>query len=104
MLAELSGQSSVSEQAQTDQVAGQLWSALGSNLSQKSACSIFPLWAILRDQENLTEDNLKRFLSYFLNYDVEGLNLNQISYRYPHYNKTAILKDIEHFIHLELIE
>ncbi len=102
-LAELSGQISVSEQANKDQAAGKLWSALGNNLTRKLGCPISNVPELLVGREDLSENHLKWFLSYFLNYNVEALDLSQIHYRYPHYNEMAIQRDMDHFIQLGLI-
>lgn len=97
ILLELSGQISVSEQAQIDQAAGKLWSALGSNLSRKLGCTTSHVPDNLGSRTDLTEIHLRRFLSYFLNYNVEALDLSQIRYRYPHYNEAAIQEDLDYF-------
>lgn len=103
ILSELSGQILVSEQAQSDQAAGKLWSALGNKLSQKLGCSSSDVSDLLKNRADLSENHLRWFLRYFLNYNVEGLDYRQISYRYPHYAETAIQEDMDHFSQLGLI-
>ncbi len=90
----LIGQELPSGKAQKDQIASKLWRALGSDLKNALKCNTPSVVDRLVIEFKIPKKLVRKFLLYALNYSSTNLDIQQVLYRYPHYNEDAIKDDL----------
>lgn len=96
-------QESIPERARKMQLHSKLWSALGTDLKTNMGCTSESVLEKLRSQFSFSNVHLRSFLIYANNYSIDSLQIHQVLYRYPHYNKDSVEADIATLEDLELL-
>ncbi|MEP5612179.1 MAG: DUF1579 family protein [Cyclobacteriaceae bacterium] len=87
---------SVEELANKDQISGKTWQALGPEFTTtiRETSQIY-ISSHLASEYELDKSIIQSFLRYTLSYTQDQLSVDKVMYRYPHYNRVEIEKDIQ---------